>query len=385
MSEKLFNVPAAKLPFILEKKKSEPQKDDSNMINQLKIKLSNTTKYNEKLFLLSSVPANWTQEKIRREFVVTRHTAAKVKKLIINKGSYSWPEPRHIHALSQDTKNLVIDFYNNDDISRIMPGRKDYKSVKTSEGSKVHKQKRLILFNLKEAYTKFKELYPSVKIGFSKFAELKPEECVLAGAKGTHSVCVCTIHQNSKLMFKAIENVVSYDNVINCMKELLCEEPSSKCYLSRCDKCPSSDVLKQEIVDCIQEASIKTLSFKCWRFVDRCIMEQITMPSLQFLDEFITLMTSLKAHHFIAKNQSSHLNNLKNSLAEDTIIVILDFSENYSVVIQDEVQGYHWCNQQATVHPFVCYYKESNELKTHSFVIISENLQHNTFNKKYRL
>ena len=33
--------------------------------------------------------------------------------------------------------------------------------------------------------------HPDVKVGFSKFAELRPKECVLAGATGTHSVCVC--------------------------------------------------------------------------------------------------------------------------------------------------------------------------------------------------
>ena len=39
-----------------------------------------------------------------------------------------------------------------------------------------------------------------MKIGFSKFAELRPKECVIAGSSGTHSVCVCTTHQNVKLM-----------------------------------------------------------------------------------------------------------------------------------------------------------------------------------------
>ncbi len=38
-------------------------------------------------------------------------------------------------------------------------------------------------------------------VGSSKFAELRPPHCVLAGASGTHSMCVCTIHQNMKLMF----------------------------------------------------------------------------------------------------------------------------------------------------------------------------------------
>ena len=81
-----------------------------------------------------------------------------------------------------------------------MPGKKDYLSI-TADGERQHAQKRLILCNIKEAFQLFKEKHPNLKIGFSKFAELRPKECVLAGAGGMHSVCVCTIHQNIKLMF----------------------------------------------------------------------------------------------------------------------------------------------------------------------------------------
>ena len=44
--------------------------------------------------------------------------------------------------------------------------------------------------------SEFKERFPDRKIGFSKFAELRPKHCVLVGASGTHSVCVCTVHQD---------------------------------------------------------------------------------------------------------------------------------------------------------------------------------------------
>ena len=52
------------------------------------------------------------------------------------------------------------------------------------------------LCNLQELYTAFKEKYPNVNIGFSKFYELKPKWCVVAGSKMTHSVWVCSAHQN---------------------------------------------------------------------------------------------------------------------------------------------------------------------------------------------
>ena len=64
-------------------------------------------------------------------------------------------------------------------------------SVVKADGKREHHQKWLVLCNLKEVYKQFKT---ETKVGFSNFCELRPRECLLAGASGTHSVCVCTIH-----------------------------------------------------------------------------------------------------------------------------------------------------------------------------------------------
>ena len=63
-------------------------------------------------------------------------------------------------------------------------------------GSKVTAQKRLILSTLKKTYHVFKKDLPNNKVGFLKFVSLRPKHVVLHGSSGTHSVCVCTIHQN---------------------------------------------------------------------------------------------------------------------------------------------------------------------------------------------
>ena len=92
-------------------------------------------------------------------------------------------------------------FYKWENISRVMPGKKDTVSVKDKDGVKKLEQKHLVLCNLKDAYHLFREKYPNDDIGFSKFAELRPKECVLVGGSGTHSVCVCTTHENIEQMF----------------------------------------------------------------------------------------------------------------------------------------------------------------------------------------
>ncbi|KAK3920021.1 ATP-dependent 6-phosphofructokinase, muscle type [Frankliniella fusca] len=79
---------------------------------------------------------------------------------------------------------------------------KDVKRVKEN-GKSVLKRKRLFLTTLKEGYQSLKSSYPELKIGFSTFAALRPKEVVLAGQAGTHTVCVCTYHQNVKLMLSA--------------------------------------------------------------------------------------------------------------------------------------------------------------------------------------
>ena len=61
------------------------------------------------------------------------------------------------------------------------------------------------LCNVQELYTAFKEKHPNINIGFSKFCALRPKWCVLAGSKMTHSVCVCSAHQNVVLLVDTMD------------------------------------------------------------------------------------------------------------------------------------------------------------------------------------
>ena len=117
-----------------------------------------------------------------------------------DKGILGEPNPDRGKSLSKEVENRVHSFYRSKEVSRMMPGKKDTVNV-IKDGVKVKEQKHLILCNLWEAFNLFKENNPDVNIGFSKFCKLRPKECVLVGSSGTHSVCVCTTHENMKLMF----------------------------------------------------------------------------------------------------------------------------------------------------------------------------------------
>ena len=88
-------------------------------------------------------------------------------------------------------------------------------------------------------------------------------------------------------------------------------------------------------------------------------------------------MVKSTVHSFIARSQAKALKELKINLQQNEVIVLGDFAENYSFVVQDEIQGMHWNNSQCSLHPIVIYFKnDENELKSHSICFISDDLNH---------
>ena len=119
-------------------------------------------------------------------FNVTEYQAKKARKLFREKGLLALPPVYQGKRLLQEVLDLVIAFYENDEFSRLMPGKKDYVSISKN----VHMQKRLILSNMKELFLAFRAANPNIKIGYSKFCSLRPKWCILPGASGTFSLCL---------------------------------------------------------------------------------------------------------------------------------------------------------------------------------------------------
>ncbi|KAJ8684704.1 hypothetical protein QAD02_020497 [Eretmocerus hayati] len=159
--------------------------------------------------------------------------------------------------LPDETVELVRNFYLDDDNSRIMAGMKDTKSVEDSSNRKIHVQKRLVLYNLPELFIKFKDKHSMTKVGFSKFAQIRPSQCVLAGSSGTHSVCVCVHHQNVKLLLDGlgISKFTSgkLNNYRNRISIMVCENPTDDCFMNKRKECLSIDSLKKLLLQCFMK------------------------------------------------------------------------------------------------------------------------------------
>jgi len=354
---------------------------DSEIIQQLKEKFNSCTTKNEKVQVLTVLPKSWSVTRVQQEFGASNYMIRKAKKLVKDHGILSLPTQKAGRTLSAIVVDDVREFYCNDTMSRIMPGMKDFVSVNI-EGQRQHIQKRLILCNLREIFEQFKQAYPQHKFEFSKFAELRPKQCVLAGSSGTHAVCVCTIHQNVKLMFHGakLEGLSDGYSYKNCLAEIKCNPPRIQCFLDRCEECPGIEILKHQLEKYFDQHGFDHVEFKQWTTTDRATLETKIQSVEEFLTSFLDSISTLQRHDFIAKQQSQFLQTTKSGLKVGEFLVIGDFAENYSFVLQDAAQSFHWTNSQATIHPFICYYIDAtNESIKHvSFVVVSESNTHDT-------
>lgn len=244
-----------------------------------------------------------------------------------------------------------------------------------------------MLCNLSELYRNFKDKHPTINIGFSKFAELRPQHCVLAGSCGTHTVCVCMLHQNVKLMIdgaklpgltKSEEFGTHIKSYQDCLARIICNPPQPSCYFDKCTECPGTFDLKKQLESVFDEAFIDSISCRQWVATDKTTLESLEKSTDEFINVLISKLGALKKHSFIARQQRNFYEETKINLKQGEFLVTLDFAENYAFVIQDEVPGFHWDNNQATVHPFVVYHRNGDIEKCDSFVVISDCLKHDT-------
>ena len=149
------------------------------------------------------------------------------------------PSPSTSKSLEKETKNLVKDFYFQTNIVYTAPGLKDEMTV--WEGGKKLKLRRYYLeLTVDEVFSLFKEKYPNVKVGRSKFFELKPPN-VLHMSKSPKDQCKCVTHENFRLLLTPFKINVDKDfwSTVLCTSSDL----NSPCWKQDCKDCAGGSLL----------------------------------------------------------------------------------------------------------------------------------------------
>lgn len=350
--------------------KTAMARDYENLLYELKEKYKDEVSPARKASILTLAPASWSRQKVMDFFGAPERQVRKARELKQSTGVLAEPLPRKGKPMAEEVKTNIRNFYEEHAITYCLPGKKDV--------IKGH-QKRIVLVNLREAYEAWKSSNPTMRAGFSTFASLRPAWCVLAGAPGTHSVCVCLYHQNLKLMLQAIGFRESYTELVRL---LVCDIGKEECMLSRCARCPGVGDARQHLEDqeLLSSEFWDSITFQQWFTGHHISLQTCVLSSDEFRDQLLHQLENIKFHHFVTKEQSRYLSSLKSKLPPTEAIIVLDFAENYSFIAQDAPQSFHWENTQATIHPIVAYYVSDidGSLLHKSYAIISDCMTHDT-------
>ena len=160
--------------------------------------------------------------------------------------------------------------------------------------------KRLLLCNLKELYSCFKLNYLDEKVSFSKFASLQPECCIKAGPKNTHSVCVCSYHQNVKLLLSSVGTEHLYYEIIDMIVR---NRGSKECMVHRSVRIEKAYKFIQNILNGHVEDDLDfDVTFMQWLTTDISNLITQTLSADNFVSILCEKLDSITTHSFIAKN-----------------------------------------------------------------------------------
>jgi hypothetical protein len=265
--------------------------------------------------------------------------------------------------LSEKTRLLVKQHYLSAEVSREVPNKKEVIKVKKDDGKKEVLQKHLMTMTLEDAYKNFKSLYPDVKIGFTMYKKLKPEN-VRKISETNRKSCLCQICCNFALkvetLKKHVKTVETPDNKEQLTKILLDKEnissatlcqfentPKASCLERTCQTC-STQHLEEYFKDLTEESKNKNITWHSWGSIEinkenkvkrcvSCVPKENNIES--FLAEMMQDLEVYPGHIFRARWQQKQMTNCIGHLKPGTIAMVMDFSENYGCVFQSEVQS----------------------------------------------
>lgn len=249
---------------------------------------------------------------------------------------------RNSASISLALKEKAKDFYCRDDISYQAPGKRDSITVKDN-GKKLKVQKRYLLYTLNEVYRLFLNENTDDRISCSSFKELRPPN-VLYKSLTPHNMCTCLYHENVLLLIQALNaHVHGFGNIelSTFVKLLVCDDTNESCMFTECDQC--RDQFRTRVIDQIIDTT-KVITWTLWSKSDTNRIEK--------LDHTGTVRDCAKCLHdriehylfhvFIKRRQSEYFQNAQANVSDKYCVLQVDYSENFFVVEQNEIQSAHW-------------------------------------------
>lgn len=280
-----------------------------------------------------------------------------------------------------ETTEIVKSFFELESVSRQLPGVKDFITLKDELGNKTKIQKRVMLMTVAEAYEAFKKLNPERKISSSKFHSLRPAHVIIA-SKAPHNVCCCIYCKNMDFIVDSLSpHLQQIQTTSDLTMKLVCCTDNYECMASKCKSCLNFESNLDKIL--LPHDDQTTVKLSQWEKVDNFV--QIVQRTEKLDDVKKLLLTKFgqfKLHKFVAKTQFVAMSEIKKNQNSNECLVIMDYSQNFSSVTQDEVQSAFFSRRQISVFTAIAYVGQS---PPKPFIIVNDDIQHQKEQVIYKL
>ena len=155
----------------------------------------------------------------------------------------------------------------------------------------------------------------------------------------------------------------------------VCALPSEDCYNRRCDNCCNINVSDIFIIDTDIDEQADT-AWSLWTIANNHVELQHLSGSFRTLiDQLNVRWPAFVTHCYVTRQQRDYIKAIKMSSSFSTFAVVqMDFAENFSFVVQKEIQSAYWNQKQATIYTTVI----SVGTDHRNVVIISNRMVHDT-------
>lgn len=274
----------------------------------------------------------------------------------------------------QDIPEMVKDFYLLDSVSRQLPGQKDVITIKSVGGVKEKFQKRVMLSSIEDAFSEFCSLYPDHKVGKSMFFNLRPR-FVLLMSQTPQNVCCCIYCSNFQFIYDALKPYFC-EEIENCnafLTKMMCGNKEFECAANICENCQNFDEkLRELLIESCEHQPVKyTKWLKSGTFIQKHDLSNKNVADV--LIDFSESFLKYKLHKYLVHTQHNAINEMKRTNAETSVILQMDYSENFAVISQDEVQSAFFTRKQISIFTAVALVGQTDQL---SFAIINDDTKH---------
>ena len=155
------------------------------------------------------------------------------------------------------------------------------KKIKDASGKTMTLQKGYMCFTISEACKLFCDNNPLVKISHTSFYNQKPDFIQLR-AETPVNACLCTYHENMRLLTSAVEKLPDISGLIN---RVVCDKNNSNCMMQKCETCKNLSLWDEFTKEILDENDLKQLHYAQWQK-----MKMITSNELNYLVRWLILL-----------------------------------------------------------------------------------------------